>query len=117
MTANPAPQASGASPEVAPVKWSEILQSLRREVERAERWRASLARDLAADTVTPAERDTLLFAIANRDRHAEVFAAAWRFIWHLRTDDRLRERLSQVLAAERPISAPDAGEDDEIRYE
>ncbi len=116
-SANPAPQASGATPEAAPVKWGEILQSLRREVERADRWRASLAHDLAADAVTPEVRDTLQSAIARHDRRAEVFAAAWRFIWHLRTDDRLRERLGQVIAAERAISVPEAGDDDEIRYE
>lgn len=117
MTANPAPQASGASPEVAPVKWGEMLQSLLREVKRAERWRESLTRDLADTTLTPAARDVLQRAITAHDRRAEVFAAIWRAVWHLRSDDRLRERLSQVTAAERAISAPEAGEDDEIRYE
>jgi hypothetical protein len=106
---NPAPRGDGASP----VKWGEILAALAAETVNADRWQKMLAGELAASEMAPRERAVLQSAIAQHERRAEVFGAAWRFVWALRGDPRLRERLRDVLAAER------GGEidTDQVRYE
>ncbi|WP_316234985.1 MULTISPECIES: hypothetical protein [unclassified Bradyrhizobium] len=109
MSDNPAPRRVGASP----VKWGEILSALSTESANADRWMKLLTEELAAGELGDKSRAVLQSAIASHERRAEVFAAAWRFIWVLRHDDRLRDRLRAVLAAERVGEV----EADQLRYD
>ncbi|WP_315701309.1 MULTISPECIES: hypothetical protein [unclassified Bradyrhizobium] len=78
-----------------------MLGALAGESERADISRNRLVAELAGEQVTPIERVTLRSAIAHQSRRVEVFSAAWRAIWALRSDEKLLRRLREISAAER----------------
>lgn len=106
MSDNPAPRRNGATP----ITWGEILAALSAEAANSDRWLKMLSADLAE---APQASPVLQAAIDRHARRAEVFSAAWRFIWHLRSDPRMRDRLRDLTAAERGGEI----ELDSIRYE
>lgn len=108
MSDNPAPRRDGASP----ITWAEILAVLAAEAGNSDRWLTRLTEELAQGAGDTSAA-VLQSAIDQHERRAEVFSAAWRFIWHMRSDRRMRERLSELTAAERGGDI----EADQVRYE
>jgi hypothetical protein len=77
-----------------------MLRVVAKEAEGHDVWLGLLTRDLVADELMPIERANLQAAINRHERRALVFAAAWRVLWSVRSDETLRRRLKQVRAAE-----------------
>jgi hypothetical protein len=106
---SPAPK-----PKVEPVGWSEMLAAIKGETVNHDFRLGILKRELLDPGLTAAGIASLLRSIEEMDRRAEVFAAAWRVLWCVRTDERLLKRLKQVRAAEQ---ASDDGQQDHVRYD
>lgn len=111
---NPAPPAAGASPEVKPVRYGDMLAYLHAAVTAHEGRIAGLAR-LLNDETRPAERKTLQAMIERETLASERAAGTARVIWLVRANDRLKEAVRRAADGQR--IRRDDGDDYEMRYE
>jgi hypothetical protein len=111
---NPEPRAGGASPAAEPVGWTEMLAAVKGESNRYDFRLGILKAELSDRAMHPKERANVLRVIEQQERHAEVFAAAWRVLWSVRSDQKMLDRLKQLGGH---ATACRDNADDEIRYE
>ncbi|WP_316205826.1 hypothetical protein [Bradyrhizobium sp. SZCCHNS1012] len=100
--------------KVVAVGWTEMLAAVKSETARFDARLISLRQELSDPSLTDRERDTVQRVIEQQERHAEVFAAAWRVLWSVRSDERLLKRLHEVRRAEQ---VSDDNQPDHVQYE
>jgi hypothetical protein len=77
-----------------------MLAAIKSETERFDFRLGALRRELTEPSLTDRERDTVQRVIEQHERHAQVFAAAWRVLWCVRSDECLLRRLKEVRRTE-----------------